>query len=153
MIEDIERVLIAKLLAGDRHELGVLRSQYDAATVVERHVHERGFMTLFSVPDSARRVSIRSFGLTDVGFRLKGASANGMAQLRIAKGFLWVFSAFNPGEWPREPVLEDVHYLQLLTEDLRSPVKAEGGNPIRLYTKPVAERDGETLSFDLDRAV
>jgi hypothetical protein len=110
-IETFERQVIAALLAGDDPVLDALRAQYAAASVRDREINTRGFVTRFDVPASAPAIDRKLLHLDDLQVELEGAQTPVDASLHVLNGRLRSLECFvYEGAFPESPSIRAAWY-------------------------------------------
>lgn len=110
-IEELEKQVIGALLAGDDPILDALRAQYAAASVRDREVNARGFVTRFDVPASAPAIDRKLLHLDDLQVELEGVPTPLDASLHVLNGRLRSLECFvYDGAFPREPAIASAWY-------------------------------------------
>ena len=110
-IEDFEREVIAALLAGADPLLAALRAQYAAASVRDREVNTRGFVTRFDVPQSAAAIDRKLLHLDDLQVELDGVKTPVDASLHVLNGRLRSLECFvYEGAFPQSPSIKAAWY-------------------------------------------
>ena len=110
-IEAFERQVIAALLAGDHPLLDALRAQYAAASVRDREINTRGFVTRFEVPASAPAIDRKLLHLDDLQVELDGVKTPVDASLHVLNGRLKSLECFvYDGAFPENPAIKSAWY-------------------------------------------
>lgn len=110
-IEDLEKQVMAALLAGDDPVFEALRAQYAAATVRDREMEHNGFITRFEVPSSAPAIDRKLVHLDDLQVELEGAETPADASLHIHNGRIRSLEVFvYGGSLPASPVITAAWY-------------------------------------------
>jgi len=110
-IEDFERQVIAGLLAGDHPLLAALRAQHAAASVRDREVNTRGFVTRFEVPASASAIDRKLLHLDDLQVELDGVKTPVDASLHVLNGRIKSLECFvYDGAFPESPSIQAAWY-------------------------------------------
>jgi len=100
--ENIENIIMNKLLAGDDPILDLLRKQYKKSQIYERDYTEIGFFTYFIIPDNIARLhDLKDFELDDINGDINGTSVN--ITLYIRNGAISVLNVITDGmsTWPK----------------------------------------------------
>jgi len=131
-----EKQVLEACLAGDNPVLRALQSQANAATVSSREHTGVGAYVNFSVPESIPPSDTSTIIIGDVNLGIKGVPAGVATLLYIVNGKLQFLElATYDGEWPEEPEIFSIGYLQEVEV---------GQNSFNLV--PVAERHLDTLN-------
>jgi hypothetical protein len=110
-IEEFERQVMAGLLAGDHPLLDALRAQYASASVRDREMNARGFVTRFDVPASARAIDRKLLHLDDLQLELDGVKTPVDASLHVLNGRLRSLECFvYDGTFPESPSIKSAWY-------------------------------------------
>ena len=110
-VEEFERQVVAGLLAGDDPLLEVLRAQYAAASVRDREINTRGFVTRFDVPASAPAIDRKLLHLDDLQLELDGVKTPVDASLHVLNGRLKSLECFvYDGTFPESPSIKAAWY-------------------------------------------
>ena len=110
-IEEFERQVMTALLAGNDPLLEALRAQYNAASVSDRELTRRGFVTRFDVPDSAPAIDRELLHLDDLQVELEGAETPVDAVLSVENGLLQSLEcSVYEGEFPETPSITAAWY-------------------------------------------
>jgi hypothetical protein len=110
-VEEFERQVIAGLLAGDHPLLAALRAQYAAASVRDREVNTRGFVTRFDVPASTPAIDRRLLHLDDLQIELDGVKTPVDASLHVLNGRIKSLECFvYDGAFPESPSIQAAWY-------------------------------------------
>lgn len=103
-LEQLEKQIMAALLAGDDPLLAALRQQYDAATVRDRERTASGFVTRFEVPDGVAPIPRKLMHLDDLQLELEGASTPAETSVHVHNGRLRSLECFvYEGAFPESP--------------------------------------------------
>jgi hypothetical protein len=99
-LNDLEILVLQHLLAGDDPVLAALRGQVDSVVVKSRDWSGAGFMTAFSVLESApqARANLRAY-IGDVYADINGLRDGAGFILFIEDGRLNFLEGFSPSEW------------------------------------------------------
>jgi hypothetical protein len=113
-MSEIEAVIVAALLAGDREELAILREQTQHARVRSRRQTGVGFFSYFDVPPVAPRLTAPGrFRLSDVGAELQNVQHGTGFILWVEHGAIDCLEGFTyADDWPSEPKLIRWSYLR-----------------------------------------
>lgn len=87
----LENAVIDKLTRGDMPELGILREQWETATVASRHCDGRGFWLVLETSPDSPRVAHLTAQLGDVSARLPALELGMEFDLWIADGAITGF--------------------------------------------------------------
>lgn len=110
-VEEFERQVIAGLLAGDHPLLAALRAQYAAASVRDREVNTRGFVTRFDVPASTPAIDRKLLHLDDLQVELDGVKTPVDASLHVLNGRIKSLECFvYDGAFPESPSIQAAWY-------------------------------------------
>jgi hypothetical protein len=111
-LSDLERTLLAMLVAGDHPALTALREQFAVVQITSREFSGVGFFTHFVVPPSAPRLPVRRWVISDVYFRMDGLDHGAGALLFVDEGALSMLEAYAYGEdWPRGDAEHSATYM------------------------------------------
>jgi hypothetical protein len=110
----LESTILAALLAGDRHDLGVLREQIRSLTVRDREYTGVGFFTYFTVPpDTARLVDRSRLVISDVGADIEQLEHGAGFLLFVEDGAVDCLEGFTYDEpWPPDAIVRRWYYLR-----------------------------------------
>jgi hypothetical protein len=98
-------------LAGDHPLLTALRAQYAAASVRDREINTRGFVTRFEVPASAPAIDRKLLHLDDLQVELAGVKTPVDASLHVLNGRLKSLECFvYDGAFPENPAIQSAWY-------------------------------------------
>lgn len=132
-LEELERQVMAGLLAGDDPLLDALRNQYVAATVRGREATATGFVTRFEVPADVPPIPRKLLHLDDLQIELEGAATPAETSVHVHNGRLRSLECFvYEGAFPADPVIKSARYY--------GTARHEGITP-----ELMAERDLEDL--------
>lgn len=110
-IEQLERLLMTALLAGDHPLLETLRRQYDVAGVRGREISAAGFVTRFDVPPDAPRIDRKLLHLDDLQIELEGAASPADCSLHVHQGRIRSLECFvYDGVFPTAPAVTAAWY-------------------------------------------
>ena len=110
-IEAFEKEVMRGLLAGDDPLLATLREQYAVATVKDREINDRGFVTRFEVPASAPAIDRKLLHLDDLQVELEGASTPADTVLNVHNGRLRSLEcSVYEGSFPESPAIKAAWY-------------------------------------------
>lgn len=110
-LDEFEKQVMAGLLAGNDPLLAALRKQYEVATVREREITARGFITRFDIPNSAPAVERKRLHLDDLQVELAGAKSPADASVNVFNGQLKSLECFlYDGAFPSEPEIRAAWY-------------------------------------------
>lgn len=110
-LEELERLLVTALLAGDDPLLEGLRTQFAAATVRGREQTGSGFVTQFDVPQELRVVAPELLHLDDLQIALAGAETPAEASLTIQNGVIRSLECnVYAGVFPASPAITAAWY-------------------------------------------
>jgi hypothetical protein len=88
-----------------------LRAQYAAATVTDRELTRRGFVTHFEVPDSAPAIDSESLHLDDLQVEVEGAKTPVDSVLNVENGRIRSLDcSVYEGEFPETPSITAAWY-------------------------------------------
>jgi hypothetical protein len=94
-VNELEKKIMAMLLAGDDPALAVLRSQADAATVASREFSGAGFFTTFKVPENTPRLQgVPRLVIGDVYATIDGLEHEAGFLLFVADGAIEMLECF-----------------------------------------------------------
>ena len=101
-LNDLERAVLEKFLAGDHPVLEKLRLQYKNCYVVKREFTGVGFFTTLAVHDKTLKIPLVTKGLTmwDVTAEIEGLKYGASFVLFIEDGFLDTLEGASDDEWP-----------------------------------------------------
>ena len=110
---NLERTLLAALLAGDHPALATLREQLAVVEVTSREFSGVGFFTHLAVPSSAPRLAIPRWVISDVNFRLDRLEHEAGALLFVEEGLLTMLEAYTYASenWPTSETGNSVTYV------------------------------------------
>ena len=110
-IEELERAVMAGLLAGDDPLLKTLREQYAAASVRAREMTATGFVTRFDVPSSVPAIDRKLLHLDDLQIEIEGAPTPADTSVHVHNGRLRSLECFvYDGTFPSEPAIKSAWY-------------------------------------------
>ena len=110
-IDHFESQIMTGLLAGNDPLLEALRAQYAKATVTDRELTRRGFVSHFDVPESAPAIDRELLHLDDLQVEVEGASSPVDNVLTIENGRLRSLEcSVYEGEFPEAPVIKSAWY-------------------------------------------
>jgi hypothetical protein len=86
MLNDFEKSLMNRLLAGDDSTLALLRNQYKAATTIKRELTGVGEFVNFSFPQDIIRIEKpRNLEITDVAVELESVAYGGLSVILFVR--------------------------------------------------------------------
>ena len=140
-MEEIQRRIMAMLLAGDLPVLGPLRAQYEHAAITYDGFSGSGFDAYFAIPDELPRADPANLELHDVEFQLEGAEHPGAVLLFVRAGCLDMLEVFNwADDWPENPKLARLNYME--------PVRP-WSDPFSVSVQAAERRDEEWIQAEL----
>lgn len=102
-LNEFEREVLTKLLAGDHPVLDVLRAQAQAACLASREYTGAGFFLSFDVPPDAPLLATKDFQFGDVNAFVDGLQYGAGFVLFIRGGRLDTLEGYSYEEhWPKE---------------------------------------------------
>ena len=109
-MEELEKQVMAAILAGNDPRLPALRLQYAVAQVTERKFSEVGFFTYFRVAPDVPSAKPDSFELGhSIHLEIEGVENGAGVVLFIRNGVLDMLKGFTyTATWPRSPVLRNL---------------------------------------------
>lgn len=109
-MEELEKQVMAAILAGDDQRLAVLRLQYAVAEVIEREFSGVGFCTHFRVSPDVPRAIPDSFEFgQSIHLEIESVENGAGVVLFIRNGVLVMLEGFTyTGLWPRSPILRNL---------------------------------------------
>jgi hypothetical protein len=112
-LNELEQAVMSAVLAGDDPRLATLREQLPLATVTDRGSTGAGFVTRFSVPESAvRETTPVKNPIDDVCAELAGEQLAAGFLLWLEDGALQALEAFSyAGRWPEGARLQRLFYV------------------------------------------
>jgi hypothetical protein len=112
---DLERAVVAMLLAGDGHTLKVLRDQFAVSRILKRDVTGVGFFTYFDVPADVPRVpAADSAQIDDVAATIEGLQHGAGFVLFLRNGALYMLEGYTFDEpWPSDLGAFSLRYSKL----------------------------------------
>jgi hypothetical protein len=111
-LTNLENAVLEMLVDGKAETFQLLRKQYLAARVRERHLTGVGFWTYFSIPDEVAKLPCNpSFRFGDVSADIKGLE-NGAGFLILVKdGYIHQLEGYSFGEpWPDDTNTFKLYY-------------------------------------------
>jgi hypothetical protein len=98
----LEKAVLEMLVEGKAETFQLLRKQYLAGHVVERHLTGVGFWTYFSIPDEVAKLPGNpSFRFGDVSADIKGLQNGAGFLLLVKHGYIHMLEGYSFGEpWP-----------------------------------------------------
>jgi hypothetical protein len=110
-VEEFERKVVAGLLAGDDPVLAALREQYAAASVRDREMTSRGFVTRFDIPTAAPAIDRKLLHLDDLQIEIEGVGTPVDTSLHVLNGRLRSLECFvYDGAFPESPAIKSAWY-------------------------------------------
>jgi hypothetical protein len=100
----LEKAVLGMLVDGEAETFKLLRRQYLAARVAERHLTGVGFWTYFSVPaEVARLPGNPSFRFGDVDAEIEGLQHGAGFLLQVKDGCIYMLEGYSFDEpWPHD---------------------------------------------------
>jgi hypothetical protein len=100
-MDELQRTVLAKLLAGEHPVLAALREQATRARIIKVEYTGAGFYCNFEVSPDVARVTLGDFELTDVNAEVEGLKYGAGFVLFIRSGFIDFLEGFSYEEpWP-----------------------------------------------------
>lgn len=102
-LDEFERAVLEKLLAGEHPVLHVLRKQAGLAHLVSRDRTGAGFFLSFDVPNEAPMLNAKDFHFGDVNATVEGLQHGAGFVLFVRGGRLDTLEGYSYGEpWPKD---------------------------------------------------
>jgi hypothetical protein len=101
-LTDLEREVMAEMLAGDEPPLAILRSQFDNSSAIRREMTGSGFFLYFQQPETQQRLACREpFSFGDVVANIVGLERGAGFVLHGSGGSIEYLEGFSYEEpWP-----------------------------------------------------
>ncbi|MGP0009809.1 MAG: hypothetical protein ACLPIG_14045 [Methylocella sp.] len=108
----LEKAVLEMLVNGKAETFKILRKQYLAGRVIERHLTGVGFWTYFSIPDSVERLpGTPSFRFGDVDADIEGLQHGAGFLLQVKDGYIYMLEGYSFDEpWPDHTNTFHLHY-------------------------------------------
>jgi hypothetical protein len=108
----LEKAVLEVLVDGKAETFQLLRKQYLAARVAERHLTGVGFWTYFSIPDDvAKFPGNQSFRFGDVSADIKGLENGAGFLIQVKDGYIYMLEGYSFDEpWPDDTNTFKLYY-------------------------------------------
>jgi hypothetical protein len=122
----LEKGVLGMLVDGKAETFQILRKQFLAAHVAERHLTGAGFWTYFSVPDEVTRLPGNpSFRFGDVDADIKGLQNGAGFLLQVQNGFIYILEGYSFDEpWPDDTNAFHLYYESGLQRNEEQVIKS-----------------------------